>query len=387
MDALTIRWHTAMAEIPQAAWDRLAEPLETPLLEWQWLHQLEASGSIAPQTGWHPRHLTAWRGDRLVGGAPLYLKSHSMGEFVFDQWWARWAAQAGIAYYPKLVGMSPATPAVGYRFLVDEDAGGADIQREMLRAVDAFCLEAGISGAHLLFVDPTWGAALDGEAFAAWHHQSFLWQNQGCATFDDYLRPFKSIQRRNIRRERDRMRQAGVRFEARTGDKIDPSWADAMFDCYLNTNAQYGPWAARYLNASFFNGIFTHYRHRLLLVAAFRPQDDPRPTALSLLLHKGGQLIGRYWGSAETIKDLHFNMCFYEPIQWAIDHGLQSFDPGAGSAHKIYRGFAAVANTSLHRFYEPHLKMLFQRFIDGINQVELANIAALNAQLPFSRPS
>jgi predicted N-acyltransferase len=105
------------------------------------------------------------------------------------------------------------------------------------------------------------------------------------------------------------------------------------------------------------------------------------------LLHKQGQLIGRYWGSASPIKDLHFNMCFYEPIQWAIDHGIRSFDPGAGSAHKIYRGFAAVANTSWHRFYEPHLKLLFQRFIDGINQVELANITALNAQLPFARPS
>jgi len=385
MESLEIRWHKTMAEIPQAAWDRLAEPLATPLLEWQWLHLLEASGSIAPQTGWHPRHLTVWQGERLVGAAPLYLKQHSMGEFVFDQWWARWALESGIAYYPKLVGMSPATPAVGYRFLLAEGAHSADIQAAMLQAIDAFCMRNNLSGAHLLFVDPHWRAALEPHGFTAWHHQSFLWQNQGCASFEDYLRPFKSIQRRNIRRERDRMTQTGIRFQALSGDRIDPAWADIMYDYYLNTNAQYGPFAARYLNADFFRAIFRHHRRRLLLIAAHGPQAGERPLALSLLLHKGDQLIGRYWGCADTIKDLHFNMCFYEPIQWAIDHHIQTFDPGAGSAHKIYRGFVAVANTSLHRFYEPRLDVLFRHFIDGINQAEQDNIAALNAQLPFAQ--
>jgi predicted N-acyltransferase len=383
METLNIRWHAAIAEIPQTEWDRLAVPLETPLLEWQWLHQMEASGSIAPQTGWHPRHLTVWQGGRLVGAAPLYLKTHSQGEFVFDQWWARWAAESGIPYYPKLVGMSPATPSVGYRFLVDAAADDAKIQREMFRAIDAFCLEMGLSGAHLLFVDPVWRQSLGDNGFVAWHHQSFLWQNPGCTVFDDYLRPFKSNQRRNIRRERRQMERAGIRLRALAGEAIDPARAGRMYDCYLNTNAQYGPWAARYLNESFFKGIFNHYRHRLLLIAACRNTDADEPVALSLLLRKGGQLIGRYWGCTDTVKDLHFNMCFYEPIQWAIDNHIRTFDPGAGSPHKVYRGFAAVANTSLHRFYEPHLKMLFERFIDGINQVEQANIDALNAQLPF----
>ncbi|MFZ1984840.1 MAG: GNAT family N-acetyltransferase, partial [Desulfatitalea sp.] len=285
------------------------------------------------------------------------------------------------------VGMSPATPAVGYRFLIDAAADGAEIQREMLRAIDAFCVDMGLSGAHLLFVDPVWRQSLGDSGFAAWHHQSFLWQNPGCAVFDDYLRPFKSSQRRNIHRERRQMERSGIRLQALAGEAIDPAWAGRMYDYYLNTNAQYGPWAARYLNESFFKGIFNHYRHRLLLIAACQKEDPDPPVALSLLLRKGDQLIGRYWGCADTIKDLHFNMCFYEPIQWAIDHHIRTFDPGAGSPHKLYRGFAAVANTSLHRFYEPHLKMLFQRFIDGINQVEQANIDALNAQLPFAQES
>jgi len=158
-----------------------------------------------------------------------------------------------------------------------------------------------------------------------------------------------------------------------------------MYRYYLNTNAQYGPWAARYLNAEFFRGIFKNYRHRLLLIAALHPDQNGDPIALSLLVHKGGQLIGRYWGCDRPVKDLHFNMCFYEPIQWAIDNGITSFDPGAGSQHKLYRGFEAVANTSVHRFYHPLLTVLFNQFIDGINDVEQANIDTLNQMLPFAK--
>lgn len=373
-----------MARVDRRQWDALAQPLKTPLLEWQWLHQLEASGSIAPQTGWYPHHLTLWDDDRMVGAAPLYLKTHSNGEFVFDQWWARWAREAGIAYYPKLVGMSPATPAEGYRFLVDPRQNADAVQRAMLAAIDAACRQGGISGCHLLFVDPAWAGSLPRGRFHQWRHQSFLWRNPGYHTFEDYLQPFKSSQRRNIRRERQSVRKQGIRFRCLDGAEIDPRWADLMFDCYLNTNAQYGPWAARYLNAQFFQGIFTRYRHRLLVVAAFAPEDRDRPVALSLLLHKSGEMIGRYWGSRRTVKDLHFNMCFYEPIEWAIRHHIQTFDPGAGSPHKISRGFAAVANTSLHRFYQPALDALFERFIDGINDVEGANIDGLNDRLPFT---
>jgi len=381
---LRIRWHQSMAEIDAAQWDRLAVPLETPLLEWQWLHQLERSGSIAPATGWFPRHLTVWQDGRLVGAAPFYIKTHSQGEFVFDHWWASWAREAGIVYYPKLVGMSPATPSEGFRFLVDAQADADAVQQAMFGAIDRFCAEMGLSGCHLLFVDPDWIANTRASGFVPWHHQSFLWRNEGYATFDDYLRPFKSSQRRNIRRERARMERMGITFRHLTGDSLPPRLAATMYDYYLNTNAQFGPWAARYLNGDFFKGIFAACRERLLVVAAYRPHSPDRPVALSMLLHKNRTLIGRYWGSDRTIKDLHFNMCFYEPIQWAIDHGIDRFDPGAGSPHKIYRGFAAVSNTSLHRFYEPRLRALFTRFMPTINQTEQDHIDELNAQLPFA---
>ncbi len=372
-----------MAQIDQAQWDRLAVPLKTSLLEWSWLNDLEASGSITKQEGWQPCHLTVWDHDTLVGAAPLYIKSHSEGEFIFDHWWAQLAREYTIPYYPKLVGMSPATPAVGYRFLMADDVDQDRLMVEMLAAIDQFCRASNISNCHLNFVDLPWFSQWSANGFIGWRHQSFLWQNQGYASFDDYLAAFRSSQRRNIRRERKRMQQFGIALRALTGDAITPATADTMYRFYLRTNARYGLWAARYLNGDFFRRIFDNYRHRLLVIAAYKGAD-PQPLALSLLLTKDRHLIGRYWGCAAPVKDLHFNMCFYAPIEWAIDHGIQTFDPGAGSSHKIYRGFRAVANTSLHRFYDPRLEILFQHLIKEVNRMEASNIETLNQQLPFA---
>lgn len=382
---ITVRWLKAIGEVGREQWDRLAQPLATPLLEWQWLHELEASGSINPQHGWHPCHLTLWDGQSLVAAAPLYVKTHSEGEFIFDHWWAQIARDYGISYYPKLVGMSPVTPAVGYRLMIDENADTASVVKVMVSAIDSLCTSLKINCCHLNFIDVPWFEKYSANSFMAWHHQSYLWRNAGFATFDDYLKRFRSVQRRNIRRERSQMDKMGINIRALTGNEISPELAPAMFRYYLKTNAQYGPWAARYLNAEFFERIFRTYRDRLLVMAAYRPMDRRLPVALSMLLIKDHHLIGRYWGSAEPIKDLHFNMCFYAPIQWAIDNGIRTFDPGAGSTHKIYRGFEAVSNTSLHRFYDPRMKLLFAHLIDKVNRMEAANIEALNRKLPFAK--
>lgn len=379
-----IRWLKAMDDIDPEQWNRLALSLKTPLLEWQWLHQLEASGSISADRGWHPCHLTLWDRKKLIGAAPLYIKTHSEGEFIFDHWWAQLAKDYGIRYYPKMVGMSPATPSVGYRFLMAEEADQHHVMKRMLSAIDKFCDQRQISCCHLNFVDLPWFAQWPSNGFTAWQHQSYLWKNRNYGCFEDYLQTFKSSQRRNIRRERRRMEMFGIDIRAHTGDEITTDMAETMYDYYLKTNARYGPWAARYLNGDFFNRIFKHYRHRLLIIAAYR-NPSTTPIAMSMLLKKGRHLIGRYWGCAETIKDLHFNMCFYAPIQWAIENHILTFDPGAGSTHKIYRGFEAVANTSLHRFYDLRLRILFDRLIEDVNKMEASNIDALNRHLPFAR--
>ncbi len=381
----TVRWVNAMAEIDPDQWDRLAMPLSTPLLEWQWLELLEASGSIAPERAWQPRHLTLWNGKDLIAAAPLYIKTHSQGEFVFDHWWAQLAENHGIPYYPKLVGMSPATPAVGYTILMDDRSSPSSIYAALVSAIDERCKAEGIASSQFNFVEPNEVAQFTRSGYTAWHHQSYLWHNPGYRNFDEYLKSFKSSQRKNIRREVSRMHQAGIRIEAHAGDAIDPGLAALMYRYYLNTNAQYGPWAAKYLNADFFERTFRIYQRRLLIMAAYHDAMGTVPLAMSMLLVKKGHMIGRYWGCAQPIKDLHFNMCFYAPIRWAIDNGIQSFDPGAGSHHKIYRGFKAVPNTSVHRFYDSRLTFLFQRLITEVNRMEHDNIRALNRKLPFAR--
>lgn len=383
---MDIHWHNSIGQIDPVQWDRLATPLETPLLEWQWLNFLEDSGSVAPANGWHPCHATLWDGGQLQAAAPLYIKTHSEGEFVFDHWWAKLSENYGVRYYPKLVGMSPLTPAVGYRFLMDDALNPSEIIPKMMAAIDHLCRSMELSCFQINFVDPDWYATVfPSDLLLPWHHHSFLWQNQGLTKFSDYLKPFKSSQRRNIRREMRQMDRQGIEIRPLTGSQISTEMAPLMFRYYLKTNAQYGQWAARYLNADFFDKIFEHLQHRLLLMAAYHSSNAATPIALSMLLHKGSHLIGRYWGSAKQIKDLHFNMCFYAPIRWAIANGIQTIDPGAGSPHKIYRGFKAVVNTSLHRFYDPRLKAIFRRLIDDVNQMERSNIRSLNAQLPFAK--
>ena len=383
----TIQWHAAIAEIDRRQWDGLARRQATAVLEWDWLHALEASGSICPDTGWFPRHLTVWRKNTLAAAAaaPLYLKTHSDGEFVFDHGWARLAEQAGMAYYPKLIGMSPATPARGYGFLAAPDEDREAVADTITEAVDRFCLENGVHSSHFHFVDAAWIDSLSRRGYTIWEHPGFQWDNPGLENFDGYLRMFRSGQRRNIRRERGRMHSLGIDIRPLRGERITPDLADCMFRCYLNTNAQYGPWAARFLNKAFFELAFERFRHRLLLFGAFENNHTGDPVALSMLLAKDRHLIGRYWGSRKPIPDLHFNLCFYAPIEWAIEHGIRSFDPGVGSPHKIQRGIRAVAGISLHRFHNPQMQGLFDHFIPEFNTMARSEIAVLNRRLPFSR--
>jgi predicted N-acyltransferase len=374
-----------MAEIDEKAWDRLAQPLKTPLLEWEWLRLLEDSGSVGLTTGWLPIHLTVWSESRLVAAAPLYIKGHSDGEFVFDHAWASLAERLGIRYYPKLVGMSPFSPLMGYRFMIDPGEDESQITRLMVKAIDHFCHTNKISGCSFLFVDPEWKRQMESMGFITWQHQSYAWNNRKFRTFDDYLALFNANQRRNIRRERRSAEDTGILIKPVTGAHISRELFSLMYAYYSRTNHKYGPWGCKYLTKTFFEGLYHRYRHRVLLMAAY---DDPGanlPVGLSFLLVKGDRIYGRYWGCSKMINHLHFNLCYYSPIQWAIANGVERFDPGAGSPHKVRRGFEAVANYSLHRFYEPRLTQILEMHIDEINALEQHNIDELNAALPLSK--
>ncbi|HEY9882685.1 MAG TPA: GNAT family N-acetyltransferase [Thermosynechococcaceae cyanobacterium] len=382
----SVTWINRIAEIPQAAWDDLAMPLKTPFFEWEWLHNMETSGSTTARSGWLPNHLTLWRDNSLIGIAPLYIKGHSYGEFVFDHQWADVAARVGVEYYPKLLGMSPFTPVEGYRFLIAPGEDEEEITALIVNAIDQFCLQNKISGCNFLYVDPAWRSTIEPHGFTSWQHHSFIWQNQGYQSFEDYLSAFNANQRRNIKRERKAVAQAGLVLKTLTGEAIPKDLFPLMYTFYSDTCDKFGWWGSKYLTRKFFEQL-SGYADRVVFVAAYPEADQNQPIGMSFCLTKGANLYGRYWGAYQDIDCLHFDACYYSPIEWAIEHKIQVFDPGAGGRHKKRRGFPATVNHSLHRFYNPQFNQVFRSYIQQVNDLEQREIDAMNQDLPFKQPT
>lgn len=380
----SLAWIERIGDIPQNVWDEFAKPLETPFFEWDWLHDLESSGSATAKAGWQPCHLTVWRDRNLIAAAPLYLKSHSYGEFVFDHQWADLAYRLGIEYYPKLLGMSPFTPAVGYRFLIAPGEDEETLTTLMVAEIDHFCARNHISGCNFLYVDPQWRLLMERHGFSSWLHHSSVWQNQSFQTFDDYLAMFNANQRRNIKRERKAVEKAGLILKAVTGDEIPHSYFPLMYNFYSHHCDKFGWWGSKYLTKNFFEKLYHNFRDRVLFIAAHREDDNPQPVAMSFCIAKGENLYGRYWGCFEEYDSLHFDACYYTPIEWGIANNIQTFDPGAGGRHKKRRGFPATPHYSLHRFYNQRLMQILRSHITEINCMEQEQIDAINQELPFS---
>ena len=376
-------WINHIRESNREDWNRLAGQYDTPLLDWDWLRVLEDSGSVAPDYGWIPQHLLLYRNGRLAAAAPLYVKTQSAGECVFDYGWAEVAGQLGIPYYPKLVAMSPLTPAIGYRFLIDGGEDQRAVVAEMIEVIHRFCATNSLHGFSILWPEADFAELVDSDGFTPWRHQHFRWETDGLRSFDDYLAEFNKNQRRNIRRERISMETQGIRVEAVPGAEAPQSFYGLMYEYYCSTNDQFGAWAARYLTEEFFLMLPEACPERLLFAAAW-DSGARDPVGMSLLLHKPNRMIGRYWGARRFINNLHFNLCYYQPIDWAIRNRIAQFDPGMGSAHKIRRGFRAVSTSSLHHFYDERMQIVMQMNIDRVNEHEQAYIDELNAQLPFA---
>jgi uncharacterized protein len=372
----SIAWIQKIAEIPKSQWDALAQPLATPFLEWEWLNNIETSGSATSKTGWQPCHLTVWRDRQLIAAAPLYIKSHSQGEFVFDHQWADLSHRLGIRYYPKLLGMTPFTPAVGYRFLIAANEDEASLTELMIAAIDHFCDRNHLSGCHFLFVDPDWRLAMESYGFNSWLHHSYIWTNRGFNSFDDYLAAFNANQRRNIKRERKAVTQAGLHITTLAGEEIPHHLYPLIYRFYSSTCDKFY-WGSKYLTPKFFEQLYPNYRERVVLIAAYQDETQEKPIGLSFCLRKENHLYGRYWGSFREFDCLHFEACYYQPIEWAISQGIQMFDPGAGGQHKKRRGFPATTNYSLHRFYSLKMSQIFRHYIAQVNEMEQEEIEAI----------
>lgn len=385
MAELQARWHRSMAEFPQGPWQALVEASGLPFYSWNWLHGLETSGSITAREGWQPMHLGLWRGEQLVAAAPLYLKGHSYGEFVFDHAFAQLAGQLGLRYYPKLLGMSPVSPVQGYRFHVAPGEEEAPLTALMFRLIEDFCRKNGILSCNLLSVDPAWLPMAAAAGWARWLNQRSEWTNPGFANFDDYLAGFNANQRRNIKRERRAVAEAGLTVTPLVGEAISEAMLLRMHRFYADHCSRWGAWGSKYLREDFFLYAHAHLREQLVLFSAHRG-DPTEPVAMSLCVHNDDALWGRYWGSDVDLENLHFEACYYAPIAWAIERGLRRFDPGAGGSHKRRRGFLAEPQTSLHLWTEPAFDTIVRRWLPEANAQQIEEIEAVNAELPFSRP-
>ncbi len=370
-----------VAAVPRDTWNALVGD-ESPFLEWDWLASLERSGAVGASTGWLPRPLVAREGERLLAACPLYLKSHSEGEFVFDWSWAEAAQRAGIRYYPKLLVGVPFTPVAGARFLVAPGEDRAVWVRRLAAALRQLCGDRALSGAHVNFCRSDEAEALraeDGSGFLLRMGLQYQWRNEGYGSFDDYLARFRSKRRNQIRRERRELAAQGVTIDALAGEAIPDALLGPLFRCYLATvDAHF--YGRRYLNERFFELLGQGFRERLCCLVARRAGDVVGAT---LNVQKGDTLYGRYWGALAPVRHLHFNVCYYAAVEYCIERGLARFEPGAGGDYKYLRGFDPQPTLSLHYLAEPRLASAVSHFLAAERREAQATIDALRDRSPL----
>ena len=361
---LTLRVHRAITDVPEPAWDALLDEEGLPFLEWAFLAALEETGCAAPAAGWHPRHLTLWRGPRLVAAAPAYLKDDSHGEFVFDFSWATAAERVGVRYYPKLVLAVPFTPATGRRVLVAPGEDRPAREAELYAAALEYARAEDLSGVHVHFPTAAEAERLESCGFALRLGVQYHWRNAGYRTPEDFLARFHAKRRHQLRREQRAPEAQGLRLGTLRGGALSGVDPRALYQLYASTVDRYG-WGQRALNEAFFARMLERFAHRVEFVEA-RSRADGQLVAGAFNLAGPRALYGRYWGSTRAPAAhpfLHFNVCLYEPVRECIERGLERFEPGAGGEHKLTRGFEPQLTYSAHRLFHPGLDGAVRAFL------------------------
>ncbi len=379
-ESIDIRILSSLGSVDADAWDQLVGD-DDPFVEHSFLSLLERSESVGRGSGWEPLHVTAWRDGRLIGALPLYLKTHSYGEYIFDWGWADAASRLGIDYYPKLVAMVPVTPVTGRRFLF---APGEDPVEIVRRLIDG-CLELAdstkASSVHLLFLTPDEQAWVerDGRLMPRLSFQ-FHWQNAGYETFEDFVGDFRSSMRKKLRKERRIASETGLCIEALRGDELTPANWRELERLYRATCGRKGSYP--YLTPEFFELAPSTLGRSPLVFAA---RDEGRIVAASVNFAKGGHLYGRYWGAAQRHDMLHFELCYYRLIEHAIDHRMRRFEAGAQGTHKLRRGLMPVPIHSAHWICNPVLAQAVADFLPREAFSVQQQIRDLSHHGPFKR--
>jgi len=381
---ITAIWR--IGDIDAREWDECACPEAAgcgrpadPFTTHRFLSALEASGSVGPGTGWQPHHLVARHAGRVVGVAPLYAKSHSQGEYIFDHAFADAWQRAGGRYYPKLQSAVPFTPATGRRLLVRPGAGPATAEA-MLVAIAEMAQHNGLSSAHVTFCSEEEAAMGRAAGFLHRVTEQFHWQNRGWSHFDDFLGALSSRKRKAIRREREIANGFGGEIVLLTGDAIDAGHWDAFWSFYQDTGSR--KWGQPYLTRRFFDIAHETLRSDMLLVLALR---GDRPVAGALNLIGRDTLFGRYWGCTEEHSCLHFELCYYRAIDFALENGMARVEAGAQGAHKLARGYLPAEVHSLHWFADAGFRKAASRYIEAERSAVDSEMEVLTALGPYRR--
>jgi len=372
----TARILNRISEVSEAAWDAHLPKGRHPFLSWRFLNACEESGSAALETGWAPRHI--WLEDekgQAVGCAPLYAKTHSQGEYVFDHGWANAMERAGMDYYPKLQGSVPFTPATGPRLLAKTAESKTGLISTMVQA----CQEWGYSGVHLTFLQDEDLSLLEDVGFAHREDRQFHFINRDYKSFDDFLGSLASRKRKNIRKER-KASQDGITIKRLTGDDLKPEHWDIFWQCYIDTSQR--KWGRPYLTRQFFDLMQETMREDIILVMAYA---DDTPIAAALNYIGSDALYGRNWGCLIHKPFLHFELCYYQAIEAGIELGLPKVEAGAQGEHKLARGYEPVATHSAHYLTHPGLRDAVTDYLKRERYAVEHEINVLGKHTPFRK--
>lgn len=351
-----------------------------PFMRYEFLHGLELSACVCEEAGWQASHIAAYLDSteqELIGAMPCYIKEHSYGEYIFDWAWADAHHRNGLPYYPKLSNAIPFTPASGPRWLVRQSEG-SEISVALVAKALSIVEEQELSSFHSLFLNRQQFEFMGAQKMSTRHSSQFHWRNRDYQNFDDFLAQMSSKKRKNIKRERRRVRESEVKYRWLTGDQLDTEAVATMYKFYSRTIAYYG--AQSYLNKEFFDYLANSFQQQTLFLFA---QYKDQVIAGGLYFKSDNTLYGRYWGALNNFHSIHFETCYYQAIEWCIKHGYQTFEAGAQGEHKLARGLEPTATYSAHWIRHPE----FRGAIDGYLEQEKSQIKrytqSLDAHSPF----
>ncbi|NCF72623.1 MAG: GNAT family N-acetyltransferase [Gammaproteobacteria bacterium] len=371
--------HDGVASIARNDWNALARD-EYPFLQHEFLQLAEETGCVSAQHGWSPRHLTVSEGGKLRAAMPLYEKSHSWGEFVFDWAWANAYEQAGLSYYPKLISAVPFTPAPCPKLLL-RDPDDSEAAAGLLQGAITLAAETDCSSFHVLFPSAADLPHLEAAGMLIRKDCQFHWHNKGYTSFDAFLATFTSAKRKKARRDRRRVQEGGIKFRRIRGKDIDADTWSVVYRLICRTFMIRG--SMPYYNELFFRGLSEQLPDGILIILA---EIGSTPVAAAVFFESDTHLYGRYWGSDGHYDSLHFETCYYQGIDYCIDSGKQVFEPGTQGEHKISRGFSPVPTWSAHWLAHPQFSSAIEEYLGEEGKHVDRYMDAIDSRTPYKEP-